>query len=187
MIFSFLGLGNHVVDVDLYFFMHHVMKECDHCPLIGCPGVFETERHDLIVECAPHCNERCFDLILLSHLNLIVSRKVVHEGELRVTCCAVHQDISMEQREIVLITGPIKVSIVDADSEFAVLLFHWHDISYPFRTIAHLEESRIHLLDDLLFNAEKKICSLTPFKTRPDLEGALCFCNAYIDLFGWLD
>ncbi|PKI59735.1 hypothetical protein CRG98_019911 [Punica granatum] len=93
----------------------------------------------------------------------------------------------MGQLEVILRTGPIKVSIVDADSDFPVLLFHWHDVRYPFRVIAHLQESRIHLLDDLLFNAKKKISSLTQFKTRPDLEGVWFFCSAYVDLFGWLD
>ncbi|PKI75856.1 hypothetical protein CRG98_003771 [Punica granatum] len=186
MIFPFLGLGNHIVDVDLHLLMHHVMKECDHCSLIGCPGVFETEMHDLVIECAPHCDKRCFDLILLDHLNLIVSRKAVSEEELLVTCCVIHQDINMGQREIILRTGPIKVSIVDADSDFPILLFHWYDIRYPFRVIAHLQESWIHLLDDLLFDAEKKISSLT-FKTCPDHEGAWFFCGAYVDLFGWLD
>ncbi|PKI56998.1 hypothetical protein CRG98_022604 [Punica granatum] len=183
MIFTFFGLYNHVVDVDLYLFMHHVMKECDHRPLIDCPGIFETERHDLVAKRAPYRDERCFDFILLGHLNLIVSREAVFEGELRVTCCVIHQDVDMGQPEVVFRTGPVEVSIVDADSDFAILLFHRHDVRYPFRVVAYLQESRIYLLDNLLLNAKKKVSSLTPFKTRPDLEGAWFFCSAYVDLF----
>ncbi|PKI38871.1 hypothetical protein CRG98_040742 [Punica granatum] len=93
----------------------------------------------------------------------------------------------MGQWEVILGTGPIKVSIVDADSDFAVLLFHWHDICYPFRVIAYLQESRIHLHDDLFLNAEKKISSLTPFKTRPDYKGVRLSYGANVNLFGWLD
>ncbi|PKI51094.1 hypothetical protein CRG98_028523 [Punica granatum] len=144
----------------------HTRLESRFC-LFQASGVKFTQRgppdmNFLVAKCAPHRDERHFGLILLSHLNLIVSRKDVHEEELRVACCIVHQDVDMGQREVILRTGPIKVSIVDADSEFLVVVFHWHNVCYPFRVIAHLQESCIYLLDDLLFNTEKKISLLTP-------------------------
>ncbi|PKI66977.1 hypothetical protein CRG98_012642 [Punica granatum] len=125
----------------------------------------------------------------LMHCRRTVGYKieVVHEGELCVVCRIVHQDIDVGQWEVILRTGPVKVSVIDANSDFPVLLFRWHNVRYPFRVIAYLQESHIHLLDDLRSNAEKKISSLTLFKTRPDPEGAWFFYSAYVDLFDWLD
>ncbi|PKI77645.1 hypothetical protein CRG98_001983 [Punica granatum] len=93
----------------------------------------------------------------------------------------------MRQWEIVLGAGSVEIAIVDTDSDFPILLFHWDDVHYPFKVIAYLQESRIHLLDDLLFNAEKKVGSLTSIKARPDPEGARFFFDAYVYFFGWLD
>ncbi|PKI67508.1 hypothetical protein CRG98_012092 [Punica granatum] len=55
------------------------------------------------------------------------------------------------------------------------------------RVIVHLQESRVYLLDDLSFNVDEKVGSLTPVESRPDPEGARFFCDAYVYFFGWLD
>ncbi|PKI45018.1 hypothetical protein CRG98_034590 [Punica granatum] len=92
----------------------------------------------------------------------------------------------MRQREVIFRTDFVKVSVVDANFDFTILLFYRHDVRYPFRVVAYLQESRVYLLDNLLLKAEKKVSSLMSFKTRPDLEGAWFFCSAYVDLFDWL-
>src|SRR3954468_15297071 len=40
MFFFCAGLGYHVVHINFNFFMHHVMKESSHCPLVSCACIF---------------------------------------------------------------------------------------------------------------------------------------------------
>ncbi|PKI41847.1 hypothetical protein CRG98_037752 [Punica granatum] len=137
VIFSLFRLGDHVVNVDLNLLVHHVVKERDHSPLIGCPNVFEIEGYDLITKGALHCDESCLGLVLFGHPDLIIPRETVHERELRVACGFVDQDVDVG-----------------------------HNVRHPFRVVADLQETRINLVDDLLFDAEEKAGSL-PLQVLP--------------------
>ncbi|PKI46760.1 hypothetical protein CRG98_032850, partial [Punica granatum] len=69
-------------------------------------------------------------------------------------------DVDVQQGEIVLKAGFVEVSIVDADSDPSILLFHWHNVCYPLRIVPDFEESRVDLLDDFFLDAEEKTSPL---------------------------
>src|SRR3954463_16324238 len=97
-----MGLCNHVVHIDLNFFMNHVVKQCHHGSLIGCPSILQPKRHDLVTKGAPRSNECCLFHVLGCHLYLIVTRKTIYEGENRELSSAVYQYINVRKREIIL-------------------------------------------------------------------------------------
>ena len=79
VVYSGLQLDELVVNVDLHyltdlFLEHHIDKT-----LIGCSGIFEYERHDLIADPAVRDEGSVF-LIRYMHRDLVVSRIGVHEA-----------------------------------------------------------------------------------------------------------
>ncbi|PKI31376.1 hypothetical protein CRG98_048232 [Punica granatum] len=63
----------------------------------GCPDVVKAERHDPITEGPPQCSERCLDLVLLGHPDLVTPGEVVHKGELSVAHSVVDQDVNVRK------------------------------------------------------------------------------------------
>lgn len=50
MILAMAGLDNHVINIDLHFFVYHIMKEGNHGSLICCSGILEAKRHDPVTK-----------------------------------------------------------------------------------------------------------------------------------------
>ncbi|PKI77269.1 hypothetical protein CRG98_002338, partial [Punica granatum] len=130
---------------------------------------------------------RRLDFVHLGHPNLIVFRGAILEGELGVARHVVDQDVNVRQREIILRAGLIEISVVDADSDSPVLLFHRYDICHPLEIVADFEESHVDLFDDLLLDAEEEAGSLLLVKARPDFRSAGFFFGAQVDLLCWLN
>ena len=60
--------------------MSYIMEDVVHGPLEGGGDMFKTERHNLVCECTPRGCKRCFVLICMVNLNLVVPREPIHEG-----------------------------------------------------------------------------------------------------------
>jgi len=100
-------LGDRVVYIDFDFSVHHVVEQSHHSSLIGCPGVLEPKGHHFIAERASQGDEGGLFHILWCHLYLIVAGETVHEGKQSEIGRIIHEDIDVQQREIVFGTGSI--------------------------------------------------------------------------------
>ena len=69
----------HIVDVDLYLVMNHVMEQSYHNTLICCTDVLQTKRHNLVTESASLCDEGSLFHVFRYHLDLIITPETVHE------------------------------------------------------------------------------------------------------------
>ncbi|KAI4298078.1 hypothetical protein MLD38_040500 [Melastoma candidum] len=63
----------------------------------------------------------------------------------------------MGQREIVFGAGLVQISIVDADSNLAVLLDDWHDVGGPCWVLRYLDEFYFNKLLDFLFDFQNEL------------------------------
>ena len=50
-------------------------------PLIGSPGVLESEGHSCVAVCTERRNERCLDLVFFLEGDLMIAGVTVKEGE----------------------------------------------------------------------------------------------------------
>src|ERR1051325_2905279 len=112
MLFFCVGSSYHVVDVDLYLVMNHVMEQCHHGTLISGACVLQSERHNLIIESAPLCNESSLLHVFGGHFDLIVTGETIHEGENFMLSGVINQNINMWKWKIVFWTCSIQISIV---------------------------------------------------------------------------
>ena len=55
------------------------METIIHGPLKSGAGVFEAERHDPVSKSSPRTNERGFELIGRTDINLVVSGETIHK------------------------------------------------------------------------------------------------------------
>src|ERR1044072_2538924 len=131
MFFFSLWSSYHAVDVDLYLVMNHVMKQCYHSTLISGVCVLQSERHNLITESAPLCNESSLLHVFGSHFDLIVTGETIHEGENFVLSGVVNQNINMRKWEIIFRTRLVQISVIHTHSYLAILLGHGYHICNP--------------------------------------------------------
>ena len=57
----------------------NVMKGKIHCPLKGCPSIFQSKGHFIIREGTPRKNESCFMLVFWFYLNFIIFGETIHK------------------------------------------------------------------------------------------------------------
>ena len=72
MILCGTGLSNHVIHINLYLMVNHVVEESDHGVLISGSYVFQTERHDVIHEGSLMSDESSLGFVFFGHFDLIV-------------------------------------------------------------------------------------------------------------------
>ena len=73
------GLDDYVINVVFHEVMHHVVKDCGHCPLVSGAHILKLERHDSLVEISHWCSKSHAFSISNSHLNLVVAAKAINE------------------------------------------------------------------------------------------------------------
>lgn len=133
MVLMSLRLGNHIVHIYLHFFMHHIMEQGDHGPLISDSSIFQPKRHDIISIGPPMCGECRLGLVLFCHFYLIVPRESIDEGKDCIGGYIVYQCVYMRKGGVVLWTCPIEVSVIYAHVYFSILFRYRDNISYPVR------------------------------------------------------
>src|ERR1043165_4377261 len=111
--------------------MHHIMKESNHSALIRCPCVLQAERHHLVAESPPRCNEGSFLHVIGRHLNLVVPRETIHEGEYLSLSGIIDQNVDVREREVIFRASSIQIPIINAHPYLAVFLRHWYDVCNP--------------------------------------------------------
>ena len=79
MIIGGLGLDDHIVDVCFDIVVDLLIETHLDGPLVGHPGVFESEGHGGIALCTKRHDERCFDLVVLFEGYLVIAGVIVEE------------------------------------------------------------------------------------------------------------
>src|ERR1051325_3547865 len=133
MLFFCVGSSYHVVDVDIYLVMNHVMEQCHHGTLISGACVLQSELHNLIAESAPLCNKSSLLHVFRSHFDLIVTGETIHKGENLMLSGVVNQNINMRKWEIVFRTRFVQISVINTHSYLAILLRYGYHICNPLR------------------------------------------------------
>src|ERR1044072_3387867 len=111
--------------------MNHVVKQCHHGTLISGARVLQSERHNLVAESTPLCNESSLLHVFRSHFDLIVIEETIHEGENFVLSSVVNQDINMRKWKIVFRTRSVQISVIHTHSYFAILLRYGYYVCNP--------------------------------------------------------
>src|ERR1044072_1545120 len=131
MFFFCLRSSYHVVDVDLYLVMNHVVKQCHHSTLVSGACVLQSERHNLVTESTPLCNESSLLHVFRSHFDLIVTGETIHEGENLMLSGVVNQNINMRKWKIVFRTCFVQISVIHTHSYLTILLRYGYHICNP--------------------------------------------------------
>src|ERR1043165_2331141 len=111
--------------------MDHVMKPSYHGTLICGASVLQSERHDLVAECAPLCNESSLLHVFRSHFDLIVTGETFHEGDNFMLSSVVNQNINMRKWKIIFRTRSVQISVIHTHSYFAIFLRHGYHVRNP--------------------------------------------------------
>src|ERR1051325_10769163 len=111
--------------------MNHVMKKCHHSALISGTCVLQSERHDLVAESTPLCNESSLLHVFGSRLDLIVTGETIHEGENFVLSGVVNYNINMRKWKIVFRTRSVQISVIHTHTYFAILLRYRNHVCNP--------------------------------------------------------
>ena len=128
VIFLVAAFHNQIINVTFDCFPEMFLENLSHRSLVCGTGILQTERHHRIAEDAEGCSKRRMLLILWMHLDLVISRKSIHEGHPLKSTCIVDNDIRDWEREIVFRTCFIQVPEVDANPDFAILLHDGNDV-----------------------------------------------------------
>ena len=122
-------LHNHIIHIDLNIPVHHVMKQCSSCSLIGSTCVLQLKRHDSITVGAPLSDKRCLLPVLRSHHNLVITIESIHKRQHCMPCTTINQLVNMWERKIILGASLVEISKVHTNSNLAVLFGNRDDIS----------------------------------------------------------
>ena len=90
-------------------------------PLVGRPGVLESEGHGGVAVCTEGCHERCLDLVFFLEGYLVIARVTVEEGEQFIASSGVYNHIYSRQTEGVFRALYVEISVINAHSPFFIL------------------------------------------------------------------
>ena len=86
------------------------------------PAFFQAKGHDSISECAPWGCECCLITVFFLNLDLVISRKTVHEGKGLMSGARINDLIDEGCGEVVFGTCPIEVAKVYASTNGTLFL-----------------------------------------------------------------
>ena len=90
-------------------------------PLIGRPGVLETEGHGGVAVCTEGHDEQCLDLVFFLEGDLVIARVTVEEGEQFAAGGGVYNLIYLRQTKRVFRAVFAEISVINAYSPFFIL------------------------------------------------------------------
>ena len=76
-----LAFDEHVIHVDLHIIVDLIFEYLVDKLLVGCSGIFQSERHDLIAMEPPISDECHLLLIMQWHFDLVVPEEGIHESQ----------------------------------------------------------------------------------------------------------
>ena len=129
------GFDDHIIDASFDVAAYMLIKAHLDGPLVGRPGVFESEGHGGIALCTKRRDERCFDLAVLFEGYLVIAGVIVKEGEEFVVGGGVYNLIYPRQTEWVFRAVSVEISVINAHSPFFILFLNKNRVCKPLRII----------------------------------------------------
>ena len=120
-IVSGVGLDDHIVDVSFDVAAYLLVKTHLDGPLVGRPGVFESEGHGGVAIRTERHDERCLDLVVLLEGYLVVARVIVEEGEQFTASGGVYNLVYLRQTKGVFRAVFVEIGVINAHSPFFFL------------------------------------------------------------------
>ena len=99
-----------------------ITKNGVHCTLVGWTGIFQAKRHHRVIVYPNGIRNDAYFSSSRYILIWLYPEKSSHKGHSLDTVCVINYDISDGQQKFVLMTGCIKITKVNADSDLPVLL-----------------------------------------------------------------
>ena len=87
--------------------------------------IFQAKGHDLIRECAPWGCECHLIMVFFLDLDLVISRKSVHEGKGLMSSACIDYLIDEGCREVVFGTCPIEIMELCAHANGTLFFYSW--------------------------------------------------------------
>ena len=116
-----LGLDDHIVDVSFDVAAYLLIKAHLDGPLVGRPGVLESEGHGGIAIRTKRRDERRFDLVVLFEGYLVIAGVIVEEGEQFAANGGVYNLVYLRRTEGVFRVVFVKISVINTHSPFFIL------------------------------------------------------------------
>ena len=111
--------------------MNEVMEVVCHGMLEGGSNIFEAKGHDWICECTTWGCECRLIMVFFPELNLVISRKSVHEGKGLISSARIHDLVDERCGEVVFGTCPIEIMEVCANMNSTLFFIHGNRIRNP--------------------------------------------------------
>ena len=122
-----------------------------HQPLIGCPCILQTERHDFVAVKFAIGDECSVFLVSVEHEHLLVTRIHVHEVEKLMTRSRANHLVDSGHRETIIRIGLVEVGKVPATYTSSVWLRDQNMIRNPIRVLCYANEPCPDELIDFVF------------------------------------
>ena len=88
-------------------------------------GIFQSKRHDLVIEYALRGDECSFLLVGLVHGNLVITSVYIQEAHLDMTRGRVHQLVDLRQWKAIFWVSSFETCEMNIDHPFASLLIYY--------------------------------------------------------------
>ena len=102
-----------------------------HGTLEGGSSIFEAKEHESVGECAPWSCEFHFAMVFFPDLDLVVSRKTIHEGEGLKSGACIDDLVDERCGEVVFGTCPIEIVEICANANGTLFFIHKNRIQKP--------------------------------------------------------
>ena len=123
-IFGDLGLDDHIVNVSFDVAADLLIEAHLDGPLIGRPGVLESEGHGGVAVCTEGRDERRLDLVFFLEGNLVIAGVTVEEEEQFVAGGGVYNLVYLRQTKRVLRAVFVKINVINTHSPFFILFLN---------------------------------------------------------------
>ena len=90
-------------------------------PLIGRPGVLESEGHGGVAVCLKRHDEQCLDLVFFLEGNLMIAEVTIEKGQQFVASGGVYNLIYPRQTEGVFRVVFVEISVINTQSAFFII------------------------------------------------------------------
>jgi hypothetical protein len=131
VIFLAFARNDDIIDISEDIVAHLVFEN-----LLGEVGecrasIFESFEHAYEAVCVEGGNETGASLVFLFHVDLVITREAVEEGNDFVAGCSIDDLVDSRQREVIFGACLVKAGEVNAHVPFSVLLLYNHNVGEP--------------------------------------------------------
>ena len=108
--------------------MNEVVEAKGHGPLKGGSNIFYAKRHDTIHKSAPGGSESGFVLLFFTDMNLVITRKTIHERKYFVAGTGINGLVNEQSGEVFFGTCQIQVTEVNTYANGTIFFINGNKI-----------------------------------------------------------